>query len=91
MSVATLNRDTAFQARSLVRGRLPNISPKALIDIFLVPVTPPTVISIRRVQLPRIRSEENKGCIQGAPERNGGEESPGVDSEGAEGAANDEG
>lgn len=66
MSMAALKGDTAFQARSLVSTHPPTETLHRLITAdpvrlpFTVPLPPPPILPIRRLQLPRVREAEDK-------------------------------
>lgn len=67
MSMAALKGDTAFQARSLVSTHPPQfkalrrrITANSVPPPFTVPLPPPPIFPIRRLQLPRVRKAEDK-------------------------------
>ena len=76
MSMAALKGDTAFQARSLVSRILPMflILHYIILSLYLadshrlasfstVPLPPPTILPVRRLQLPRVRQAEDEGRV----------------------------
>ena len=60
--------------------------------LTLVPIPPPPILTICRLQFQRIRQKEDKRCIQGTPQQGvGGTGGAGDDTEGVERATDDEG
>ncbi len=95
MSMTALKGDTAFQARSLVcsiiQASLCLTNGKSA-DSSSVPLPSPSILSVRRIQFPRVRQTAHKRCLPRTQYRRAwGEGSAGADTAGIEGAADDEG